>query len=152
MSYADRQKQLEYDREKARLRHLKNWEYILKKKRENYWLNRDERLRRGKEYYQKHKESVLKSAEKSRKKYPEKYRAHYLMNSAIQSGKIKRLPCRICGGTSQGHHADYSKPLVIDWLCKKHHAEEHRKINDKGKGKRFKKALSSRQEDYWLKK
>lgn len=39
----------------------------------------------------------------------------------IRRGKIERKPCEVCGGIAQMHHDDYSKPLAVRWLCKKHH-------------------------------
>ena len=43
---------------------------------------------------------------------------------AIKSGKLKRLPCEVCGNIkSQMHHPDYSKPLKVRWLCPKYHGE-----------------------------
>lgn len=63
----------------------------------------------------------------SNKRYPEKLYARRLLNLAIRSGKIKRLPCYICGKEkSQAHHEDYFKPLDIIWLCSKHHAIRHK--------------------------
>jgi len=64
------------------------------------------------------------------KKYP---RAKYPMPSAnkqsdaaIRTGKIKRLPCEICGKTdAQGHHEDYAKPMDLKFLCARHHADRH---------------------------
>ncbi len=44
-------------------------------------------------------------------------------------------PCEKCGGLSprnERHHDDYSKPLAIRWLCKRHHAQAH---NPNGSGK-----------------
>lgn len=35
--------------------------------------------------------------------------------------------CEKCGVKAEAHHEDYSKPLEVRWLCKKHHAEAHRK-------------------------
>lgn len=32
---------------------------------------------------------------------------------------------------AEAHHHDYSKPLQITWLCKKHHMEFHKKIEKK---------------------
>ncbi len=30
--------------------------------------------------------------------------------------------CSDCGETKvEAHHEDYSKPLDVEWLCKKHH-------------------------------
>jgi hypothetical protein len=44
-----------------------------------------------------------------------------------QSGRLKKLPCEVCGNPkSDGHHDDYAKPLDVKWLCRKHHAERHR--------------------------
>jgi hypothetical protein len=44
-----------------------------------------------------------------------------------------RQPCERCGGPSEAHHADYSQPLVVSWLCKAHHRELHRKTIAKPK-------------------
>jgi len=57
---------------------------------------------------------------------PEKRAAHTLVNNSIKSGKIIKKPCEVCGEIkSEAHHDDYSKPLSIRWLCKKHHHEHH---------------------------
>lgn len=62
-------------------------------------------------------------------KNPEKRQAHLIIKRAIKSGRLKRLPCEKCNnGKSEAHHDDYSKPLDVRWLCRKHHAEHHRLI------------------------
>ena len=56
------------------------------------------------------------------RKWPQKTKAHYAVQLAIKAGKLKRQPCNICGNElSEAHHPDYSKPLEIQWLCKRHH-------------------------------
>ncbi len=80
----------------------------------------------------------LEQDRQSRKRNAEKYRAYDrqrdpLKKSArvklrhmVYDGKIKRLPCEVCGEPkTQGHHGDYSKPLEVKWLCAKHHKEIH---------------------------
>jgi hypothetical protein len=62
---------------------------------------------------------------------PEKRKAHIEVRNALNSGKIHRHPCCICGNKAQAHHEDYSKPLDIIWLCPKHHGERHVQINEK---------------------
>lgn len=45
---------------------------------------------------------------------------------AIKKGKLIRQPCEVCGDLkSEAHHDDYSKPLIVRWLCKDHHEEWH---------------------------
>jgi hypothetical protein len=64
-----------------------------------------------------------------RKRHPEKYECEKAFTNAIAIGKIKRQACEICGSEkSEGHHRDYSRPLDVTWLCKKHHVEEHKKL------------------------
>ena len=49
--------------------------------------------------------------------------------NAIKRGKMVRGACRIgvdCRGRVEAHHVDYSRPLDVMWLCKKHHAMQHR--------------------------
>jgi hypothetical protein len=47
--------------------------------------------------------------------------------NALRDGKIKRKPCKVCGTKNnlEAHHADYSKPLVVVWYCRKHHKQAH---------------------------
>jgi hypothetical protein len=71
---------------------------------------------------------------KSRKSYfaeysklhPEKRNAKDQACRACKNGLIKRGKCEICGSEEVvKHHDDYSKPLEIRWLCRKHHGEYH---------------------------
>lgn len=58
-----------------------------------------------------------------RKRNPEKAFAHDVFAAAIRAGKIKRGVCEVCGSEkTDGHHDDYSKPLAVRWLCRKHHS------------------------------
>lgn len=67
-----------------------------------------------------------------RKKYPEKYRAREAIATAIDSKRINKQPCERCGQTNgiEAHHEDYLKPLDVTWLCRKHHRERHKEINE----------------------
>lgn len=39
---------------------------------------------------------------------------------------IEKRPCAVCGSeNAQAHHHDYARPLDVEWLCPKHHAEAH---------------------------
>jgi hypothetical protein len=60
-------------------------------------------------------ENRLKNATRARTRY------------AIKHGKLKPLPCEICGALpSEAHHNDYSDHMAVHWLCKTHHEELHR--------------------------
>ena len=57
----------------------------------------------------------------------EKIKARRQLRWALESGKLTRLPCEVCGlKDSYGHHHDYSLPLDVEWLCRQHHADKHR--------------------------
>jgi hypothetical protein len=65
-------------------------------------------------------------ARRFKKKFPEKYRAHCLIHYHVKKGNIKRKPCVVCGDVNSfAHHEDYTKPLEVVWLCRKHHREKH---------------------------
>lgn len=73
------------------------------------------------------------SVERWRQKYPERTKAHRKVFVAMRNGALKKKPC-FCGTTKvEAHHPDYSKPLKIKWLCKKHHilADKKRRKLDK---------------------
>lgn len=69
------------------------------------------------------KRQRLKDVEKARLHE----RAHNAVRYAIGKGALTRGPCEVCGATRkiEGHHSDYSKPLEVQWLCKKHHKQLH---------------------------
>lgn len=53
--------------------------------------------------------------------------ARVAMKIAIRAGRLIPQPCEVCGDRpAQGHHTDYTKPLKVQWLCRKHHAMAHR--------------------------
>ncbi len=56
---------------------------------------------------------------------------------AVKCGRIKRLPCEVCGSAkSEGHHhKGYAKRHWFDvqWLCRTHHAEAEPITNRKRK-------------------
>ena len=63
-----------------------------------------------------------------REKYPNKYRAHSLVNNAVRDRRLFVQPCEVCGtseGPIHGHHDDYAKPLNVRWLCAAHHRQWH---------------------------
>ena len=43
-------------------------------------------------------------------------------------GKLTPQPCLVCGTDDEveKHHEDYSRPLQVMWLCRKHHLMLHR--------------------------
>ena len=48
----------------------------------------------------------------------------------LRRGKIQRQPCRDCGDKkSEMHHADYSKPLDVTWLCRTCHLKWHGNVD-----------------------
>jgi hypothetical protein len=48
------------------------------------------------------------------------------LRSALRKGLLKREPCRVCGAEpADAHHADYERPLSVEFLCRKHHRRHH---------------------------
>lgn len=62
----------------------------------------------------------------------QKVLAHYAIRDAIRYGVMQRGVCAVCGSAKMvdAHHHDYSKPLDVTWLCRKHHGEEQRTRKD----------------------
>ncbi len=59
-------------------------------------------------------------------KNPIAYKAHRAVRTALANGFIVKTVCIVCGNKSEAHHADYSRPLDVVWLCRKHHKESHK--------------------------
>ena len=83
--------------------------------------------------YEKRRTATLERKTKRKAYYakrdPVKTRANTALNRAVRQGRITKKPCEVCGTTTgiEGHHEDYSKPLDVRWLCRKHHKEAHGK-------------------------
>ena len=104
-----------------------NSEYHKKKLNENPDYNKEKRDKiKDSESYKK---SHLRRNKNWNKKFPEKRKAHMLVQRRI---KIKGL-CQRCkiNPAKHRHHPDYSKPLEVIWLCQAHHSEIHRQLNSK---------------------
>ena len=65
-----------------------------------------------------------------RQSNPIKKRARYLLRNAVRDGRLVQQTCAVCGTAEniEAHHEDYSKPLEVVWLCRKHHGEAHRQL------------------------
>ena len=55
----------------------------------------------------------------------EKRLAIRIVNHAIRDGKLTPEPCWVCGAKAEAHHPAYSEPLMVSWLCRKHHKALH---------------------------
>ena len=57
-----------------------------------------------------------------------KGRSRSYLNVYVRRGKVKRLPCEVCGREpAEGHHHNgYDRPLDVLWLCRVHHRARHR--------------------------
>lgn len=59
---------------------------------------------------------------------PIKRHATNMTSGAIRNGRLVRKPCEKCGTEKvEAHHDDYTKPLDVRWLCRRHHLEHHGK-------------------------
>ncbi len=107
------------------------------------YKNIEKRRENWRRWYKKHKKEHKERTEKYRKtelgkqssirrartqmgKNPEKWKARQNLRNAVYRGKIKKLPCEVCGDVKvQAHHDDYSKPFEVKWLCSFHHKQLH---------------------------
>lgn len=57
--------------------------------------------------------------------------AHVVVSNAIRSGKLVKQPCEVCGSSEvEAHHEDYARHLEVSWLCKEHHMQRHKEVNE----------------------
>jgi hypothetical protein len=122
---------IEKQREWSKKSYRKNREkYLLAHKKWNE-ANRQKHREMDKNYKRNNKEKVDNSIKKWRLKNPLARSAHQKALRAVMAGKILKLPCFICGDKiSVAHHSDYSKPLVVLWVCRSHHRKIH--LNQNG--------------------
>ena len=90
-----------------------------------YEANKEEIAERSRQYREDHKEEVAARLRAWERANREKTRAHGIVKRALKSGLLVRPStceeCGISGVRIEAHHADYSKPLDVEWLCVKDH-------------------------------
>ncbi len=118
------------------------WENIEKvREKDRNRQNSKERTYKNKERLKKMKETEperyvemkRETQRKYRKRYNEKTKAHGSVHYAIATGRlINPKKCERCGSVcfTQAHHEDYSKPLVVIWLCDSCHKKRHKEIRE----------------------
>jgi hypothetical protein len=72
------------------------------------------------------RESAALSSRASRARYPERRRARGAVNNAISRGHMVPGTCVLGGascGATEAHHDDYTRPLDVRWVCRRHHLQ-----------------------------
>lgn len=88
-----------------------------------YWEANPEKLLAKR---RKLKDRNAQLVKKYRTEHPERIAAGEAFKQALRKGIVKPEPCRVCGDAkTEGHHPDYSHPIDVVWLCRKHHREVH---------------------------
>ena len=84
-----------------------------------------------KDWRSRNRQKVNAYLEKWEKENLVKRLAQETTYNAIRSGILTREPCWVCGGKAEAHHVFYDEPLMVSWLCKKHHVETHKLLRQK---------------------
>jgi hypothetical protein len=101
-------------------------ERVALKNKEYYEANKEVISVQQKQYRSENSELLKERVRKYRKANPDKDRAHAAVKRAVHKGTLIKQPCEKCGGIdADAHHDDYTKPLEVQWLCRKHHSEWH---------------------------
>lgn len=83
--------------------------------------------------YQKteaYRDSHRKSVAKQLAEHPERRSARVAVGNAVRDGRLEKQPCFTCGSSKvEAHHADYSRPLDVVWLCRTHHRAAHNLVS-----------------------
>lgn len=80
---------------------------------------------RDKRYYAKNRDRKVAYLADWRERNKHKVAAHIAVRTALQAGGLVKKPC-FCGIENvDAHHEDYSKPLDVHWLCRRHHVLIH---------------------------
>lgn len=97
-----------------------------RKNRKHYYANREERL--SQMFIYRKTVGFKNAVDKYRESFPERRSANIAVMNALVCGKLTKPGyCSSCGieCNPEGHHPDYSKPLVVIWVCKKCHEDFH---------------------------
>jgi hypothetical protein len=124
MPFKNKDQRKEYNR----AYYLAHKNELLNKSHAYHDIHKEYLTKQWRSYYELHKGDKAETRRLYERKYPERISAKHKVEYAIHVGKILKQPCEICGAEyTQAHHDDYSKPMVVRWLCIKHHRQYHAK-------------------------
>ena len=128
------EKQREYHKKWYREHIEERKEYQKRYRRSHY----GQRKEYNKKYRRKHKEEMAEYHKKYYREHaeertwnqnhPKEFGAAMMVRYAVVHGQIiKPSKCARCGEERKvvGHHADYDKPLEVEWVCHSCHKEIH---------------------------
>ena len=104
----------------------------------NKRYNQSAKAKKHRKEYCQRPEVKARQAEKMRqyRENPElklRFDARRIARNAYRKGLLKEQPCALCNCPDvQKHHPDYSKPLLIVWVCFKCHQKLHAKAEREG--------------------
>jgi hypothetical protein len=115
----------------GRAHFLKNKEKCYENAKKWHANNREHINEKARERYLQDKTPIIKRD----RKHAEKRKAQHLVQTHVRRGKIiKPSICSICNCESkriEGHHADYSKPLEVIWVCNQCHHNIHKSLKER---------------------
>jgi hypothetical protein len=99
---------------------------------ERHTANREAILARKRAQHAADPAKAARRAKVQRTQHPERHRANVRVQDAIRRGELTPWPaCAVptCAITKvEAHHADYSHPLDVVWLCRQHHRQAHASV------------------------
>lgn len=114
---------------------------IIKVTQKKYWGKRtyeasDKIKAKNRLYRKMNPEKIAANSVKYRIENKPKLDAQKVLQLAVKRGDIKRLPCEVCGAVKGlAHHDDYSEPLIVRFLCQRHHSQWHAVNGESPNGK-----------------
>jgi len=115
---------------KYRLKYREKYKDVLPQMRKDYYKKNKRRLNKEARVWRKNNKDLVRNRNLLFiKNNPQKKSCHVAVFLAIESGRLERKPCEVCGNLKvDAHHEDYNKPLDVVWLCRQHHADRHVEI------------------------
>ena len=112
-----------------------NWQRVRDYNAQYYSNNQEDIKDQQSEYRHRTRKECRDRQRNSRTSNPEKHTAHRAVADAVKNKDLQRPDhCEECNEAAivHGHHADYSKPLDVTWLCPLCHNREHARLLREG--------------------
>lgn len=131
-AFKERKKQINYkwmaSHKEWRYRYNLKWFADHPEKARQYGIKTRLLIKNDPEKLKEYLKKIREYQRANRDKYRDKNRLRKKTYGLICRGVLIKQPCLVCGCINvQCHHLSYDDPLNVQWLCLKHHWEQHRK-------------------------